>query len=261
MGKLFKHKGSEVLSVKLKVKLVRGSDLPVSDLASSDPYVKLTASGETRQSTVKKGTLNPVWDEVFTFPFASYALLLSSALTAEVFDHDRLGYDDELCETETLELASVTGLRLYPADPGEKIALPLRPKTGGGGKAPMLTLVCDVAFDSKEAKEAAMNHAMRTRTESELGHSCHKGKGKGKAGGAGGGTSSSSEDEDDDIAEYAQGKIAKDLTILKLKVEGLQARADSPRVRGVRRARPHGGRARVPVRHAGGAGGRRQRHC
>ena len=52
----------------LHVEVSEGKDLKDKDLfGKSDPYVVLQVGGEKHQTTVKKGTLNPVWHEKFTF--------------------------------------------------------------------------------------------------------------------------------------------------------------------------------------------------
>ncbi|MBA0594737.1 hypothetical protein Gorai_011631 [Gossypium raimondii] len=47
----------------LKVKVVKGTNLAVRDMMTSDPYVVLTLGKQTVQSTVISSNLNPVWNE------------------------------------------------------------------------------------------------------------------------------------------------------------------------------------------------------
>ncbi len=65
-------------------------DLPVCDLlGSSDPFVVISleslfgsVSTEISKTTVKKSSLNPVWDETFSFPL----LHLHNKLKLDMFD-------------------------------------------------------------------------------------------------------------------------------------------------------------------------------
>jgi len=67
----------------LLLKLVSGSDLPVGDVYSSDPFVMIYVGnkyvGKTR--TIMK-SLNPVWDESFEIPL----LHMNTTLQLKVFD-------------------------------------------------------------------------------------------------------------------------------------------------------------------------------
>ncbi|KAL6500596.1 ADP-ribosylation factor GTPase-activating protein agd12, partial [Orobanche hederae] len=47
----------------LKVKVVKGSNLAIRDMLSSDPYVVLTLGQQKAQTTVVESNLNPVWNE------------------------------------------------------------------------------------------------------------------------------------------------------------------------------------------------------
>lgn len=80
----------------LKVKVVKGVNLAVRDMLSSDPYVVLTLGQQTVQTTVVKSNLNPVWNE---------ELMLSvpqqfGPLKLRVFDHDTFSADDIMGEAE-----------------------------------------------------------------------------------------------------------------------------------------------------------------
>ena len=50
----------------LQITLWGARDLPVMDLRSSDPVVKMSCCHERARSTVKKKSLNPIWNEKFT---------------------------------------------------------------------------------------------------------------------------------------------------------------------------------------------------
>ncbi|KAJ4980379.1 hypothetical protein NE237_031216 [Protea cynaroides] len=80
----------------LKVKVVKGTNLAIRDLLSSDPYVILTLGQQTVQTQVINSNLNPVWNE---------DLMLSvpenfRALKLKVYDHDTFSADDIMGEAE-----------------------------------------------------------------------------------------------------------------------------------------------------------------
>ncbi|KAM6551889.1 hypothetical protein CsatB_001697 [Cannabis sativa] len=80
----------------LKVKVIRGKNLAVRDMLSSDPYVILNLGQQSVQTTVAKSNLNPVWNE---------ELMLSvpqpfGPLKLRVFDHDLFSADDIMGEAE-----------------------------------------------------------------------------------------------------------------------------------------------------------------
>ncbi|KAJ7969120.1 ADP-ribosylation factor GTPase-activating protein AGD12 [Quillaja saponaria] len=80
----------------LKVKVIKGTNLAIRDMMTSDPYVILTLGQQTVQTTVIKSNLNPVWNE---------ELMLSvpqpyGPLKLRVFDHDTFSADDIMGEAE-----------------------------------------------------------------------------------------------------------------------------------------------------------------
>ncbi|XP_020091100.1 ADP-ribosylation factor GTPase-activating protein AGD12-like isoform X1 [Ananas comosus] len=80
----------------LKVKVIRGTNLAVRDMLSSDPYVVLTLGQQKVQTTVKKSNLNPVWNEVLKFSVPQHY----GPLKLEVYDHDVFTADDIMGEAE-----------------------------------------------------------------------------------------------------------------------------------------------------------------
>ncbi|XAR59361.1 hypothetical protein NMG60_11015177 [Bertholletia excelsa] len=74
----------------LKVKVLKGTNLAVRDVQSSDPYVMLTLGEQKVQTKVKKSTLNPVWNEelMLSVPLAFGPIKL------QVYDHDAITTDD-----------------------------------------------------------------------------------------------------------------------------------------------------------------------
>ncbi|XVE89361.1 hypothetical protein DITRI_Ditri19aG0195900 [Diplodiscus trichospermus] len=80
----------------LKVKVVKGTNLAIRDMMTSDPYVVLTLGQQTVQTTVIKSNLNPVWNE---------ELMLSvpnnfGPVKLQVYDHDTFSADDIMGEAE-----------------------------------------------------------------------------------------------------------------------------------------------------------------
>ncbi|XP_057544791.1 ADP-ribosylation factor GTPase-activating protein AGD12-like [Amaranthus tricolor] len=80
----------------LKVKVVKGTNLAVRDMLSSDPYVVLNVGHQTVQTSVAKSNLNPIWNE---------ELMLSvpqqyGSVKVKVYDHDTFSADDTMGEAE-----------------------------------------------------------------------------------------------------------------------------------------------------------------
>ncbi|KAI5384789.1 ADP-ribosylation factor GTPase-activating protein agd12, variant 2 [Lathyrus oleraceus] len=80
----------------LKVKVVKGTNLAIRDMMTSDPYVILKLGQQTVQTAVVKSNLNPVWNE---------ELMLSvpeqfGSISLKVFDHDIFSADDIMGEAE-----------------------------------------------------------------------------------------------------------------------------------------------------------------
>ncbi|KAH7684234.1 stromal membrane-associated protein [Dioscorea alata] len=80
----------------LKVKVIKGRNLAIRDMLSSDPYVVLTLGQQKAQTSVIKSNLNPVWNEELNLSVPeSYG-----ALKVQVFDHDVISSDDIMGEAE-----------------------------------------------------------------------------------------------------------------------------------------------------------------
>lgn len=80
----------------LKIKVVKGTNLAVRDMVTSDPYVVLTIGHQTVKTRVIKSNLNPVWNE---------ELMLSvpnpmPPLKVKVFDKDTFSSDDSMGEAD-----------------------------------------------------------------------------------------------------------------------------------------------------------------
>ncbi|KAG8059591.1 hypothetical protein GUJ93_ZPchr0002g24177 [Zizania palustris] len=80
----------------LNITVVRGIQLAVRDMLTSDPYVILTLGEQKAQTTVKTSDLNPVWNEVLKLSVPrNYG-----PLKLEVYDHDTFSADDIMGEAE-----------------------------------------------------------------------------------------------------------------------------------------------------------------
>lgn len=75
----------------VEVKLICAENLKPLDFdGTSDPYVVFELDGQSSQSTIKPNTLNPTWNETFTFAVTK----LDTFLYVKIFDKDRFGSDD-----------------------------------------------------------------------------------------------------------------------------------------------------------------------
>ncbi|KAK8618217.1 hypothetical protein V6N13_132218 [Hibiscus sabdariffa] len=99
----------------LKVTVLRGANLAVRDMMTSDPYVVLTLGQQTIQTGVVASSLNPIWNEdvMLSVPrnYGPLKLVSSSYLERsqsvrltrtlqEVYDHDMLSADDIMGEAQ-----------------------------------------------------------------------------------------------------------------------------------------------------------------
>jgi Ca2+-dependent lipid-binding protein len=75
----------------LTVHVVEARDLRPMDMdGTSDPYVILEIEDQRIETSFKKSTLNPVWNESFTFEISHGSM----PLMIEVMDKDTFGEDD-----------------------------------------------------------------------------------------------------------------------------------------------------------------------
>nr|KYP76844.1 ADP-ribosylation factor GTPase-activating protein AGD12 [Cajanus cajan] len=80
----------------LKVKVIKGTDLAIRDMLTSDPYVILKLGQQTVQTTVVKSNLNPVWNEELMLSVPRQFGLLN----LNVFDYDMFSADDIMGEAD-----------------------------------------------------------------------------------------------------------------------------------------------------------------
>ncbi|GMH01425.1 hypothetical protein Nepgr_003264 [Nepenthes gracilis] len=97
----------------LKVKVVKGTNLAIRDMLSSDPYVVLTLGQQTVQTSVVKSNLNPVWNEELMVSVPQRY----RPLRVQVFDYDRFSADDIMGEVEVDIQPLITSAMAY-GDPG-----------------------------------------------------------------------------------------------------------------------------------------------
>ncbi|XP_024962427.1 probable ADP-ribosylation factor GTPase-activating protein AGD11 [Cynara cardunculus var. scolymus] len=80
----------------IKVNVVRGIDLAIRDVRSSDPYVMLSLGNQSVKTRVIKNCLNPVWNEKLMLSIPDNVPLLK----VSVFDKDKFTTDDFMGEAE-----------------------------------------------------------------------------------------------------------------------------------------------------------------
>lgn len=77
----------------LLISNVRGSNLKVADIVSSDPYMILSLGSIKHKSKVKRKTLNPAWKSTFKFRVSDP---ITEVLRIQLYDHDYLSSHDSL---------------------------------------------------------------------------------------------------------------------------------------------------------------------
>ncbi|KAL8248299.1 hypothetical protein R6Q59_005167 [Mikania micrantha] len=80
----------------IKVKVVRGTNLVIRDVRSSDPYVMLSLGSQSVKTRVIKNNLNPVWNEKLMLSIPEDV----PPLKVNVFDKDKFSTDDPMGEAE-----------------------------------------------------------------------------------------------------------------------------------------------------------------
>ncbi|KAL8151363.1 hypothetical protein V2J09_021171 [Rumex salicifolius] len=88
--------GKEIVGA-VKVRVVRGIDLAIRDIRSSDPYMVVAMGGDQQFRTrVVNSDCNPEWNQEFTIRLSHPILPINIA----VFDHDIYSKDDDMGEAE-----------------------------------------------------------------------------------------------------------------------------------------------------------------
>ncbi|KAK7331278.1 hypothetical protein VNO77_25498 [Canavalia gladiata] len=97
----------------LKVKVIKGTDLAIRDMRSSDPYVILTLGQQTVQTTVVRSNLNPVWNEEYMLSVPEDY----GPMKLKVYDHDTFSADDIMGEAD-IDLQSLITSAMAFGDAG-----------------------------------------------------------------------------------------------------------------------------------------------
>nr|XP_036230854.1 synaptotagmin 1 isoform X6 [Bactrocera oleae]XP_036230856.1 synaptotagmin 1 isoform X6 [Bactrocera oleae] len=97
----------------LAVTVIQAEELPALDMGgTSDPYVKVYLLPDKKkkfETKVHRKTLNPVFNETFTFKSLPYADAMNKTLVFAIFDFDRFSKHDQIGEVKvplcTIDLA------------------------------------------------------------------------------------------------------------------------------------------------------------
>ncbi|KAL2633406.1 hypothetical protein R1flu_004885 [Riccia fluitans] len=80
----------------VKIMIIRGRNLAVRDMISSDPYVKVAIGMQNLKTHVVKSNLNPVWNEELMLSVPEHV----QPLKLQVYDYDTFSADDIMGEAE-----------------------------------------------------------------------------------------------------------------------------------------------------------------
>ncbi|KAK4421040.1 ADP-ribosylation factor GTPase-activating protein AGD12 [Sesamum alatum] len=80
----------------LKVRVLKGTNLAIRDMLSSDPYIILTLGQQKVQTSVVTSNLNPIWNEELDLCVPHDY----SSIKLQVYDHDMFSADDIMGEAE-----------------------------------------------------------------------------------------------------------------------------------------------------------------
>lgn len=80
----------------IKIDIIRGTNLAIRDVMSSDPYVIINLGHQTMKTKVVKSSLNPVWNERLMLSIPDPVPLLK----LQVYDKDTFTTDDRMGEAE-----------------------------------------------------------------------------------------------------------------------------------------------------------------
>lgn len=97
----------------LKVKVIKGTNLAIRDIKTSDPYVVLSLGQQTVQTAVVKSNLNPVWNEEHMLSVPEEY----GQLKLKVYDHDTFSADDIMGEAD-IDLQSLITSAMAFGDAG-----------------------------------------------------------------------------------------------------------------------------------------------
>ncbi|KAL1109923.1 hypothetical protein AAG570_014157, partial [Ranatra chinensis] len=104
LGKLQYKLEYDFNSNSLSVTVIQAEDLPALDMGgTSDPYVKVYLLPDKKkkfETKVHRKTLNPVFNETFTFKGVPYADAMNKTLVFAIFDFDRFSKHDQIGEVK-----------------------------------------------------------------------------------------------------------------------------------------------------------------
>ncbi|CAI0560218.1 unnamed protein product [Linum tenue] len=93
----------------IKVNVVKGTNLAIRDMVTSDPYVILALGHQSVRTRVIKNNLNPVWNESLMLSIPDHVPLLKVL----VYDKDTFSTDDFMGEAEIDIQPLVSAARAY----------------------------------------------------------------------------------------------------------------------------------------------------
>ncbi|XP_027340077.1 probable ADP-ribosylation factor GTPase-activating protein AGD11 isoform X2 [Abrus precatorius] len=93
----------------IKVNVVKGTNLAVRDVMTSDPYVILSLGHQSMKTRVIKSNLNPVWNEILMLSIPDSI----PPLKVVVYDKDTFSTDDFMGEAEIDIQPLVTAAKAY----------------------------------------------------------------------------------------------------------------------------------------------------
>ena len=152
----------------VSVRVLRANNLVAADKDTSDPYVVVHAAskwwgGKQVKTSVKKGTVNPVWNETLELGVVDAA----APLSVEVWDHDKLSMNDSLGSAE---------IKLDQCEPGEPT--PVRIALSTQGTVHLVVTITKTAPGNQEASShtfGQVDHVMDSAKHAlqEASHSMH----------------------------------------------------------------------------------------
>lgn len=135
----------------IKVNVVKGSDLAIRDVRSSDPYVMLTLGNQSVKTRVIKNNLNPVWNEKLMLSIPDDV----PPLIVNVFDKDKFSTDDHMGEAEIDIQPLVCAAKTLENSNGEP-STPLKRRPEGKDKNSLVNNGMITVADGKAKQDVAV---------------------------------------------------------------------------------------------------------
>ncbi|KAI7735191.1 hypothetical protein M8C21_030848 [Ambrosia artemisiifolia] len=114
----------------INVNVVRGINLVIRDVRSSDPYVMLSLGNQSVKTRVIKNNLNPVWNEKLMLSIPEDV----PPLIVNVFDKDKFTEDDFMGEAKIDIKLLVSAAKALENDDTDELPKQLEKITGGNDK-------------------------------------------------------------------------------------------------------------------------------